>query len=60
MDSKIRPQGWHHEACRVMLDCDPEGRIDSFSCIPFISESAVFDNAVTLIADVRQIVNKIP
>ena len=36
----------HHEACRVILDCDPEGHFffylpltpikDSFCCIPFI------------------------
>ena len=39
---------WHHEACRVMSGCRPEGLFfylsntpmtGSFSCIPFISES---------------------
>ena len=53
VDRKIRPgiTVWHHEACRVLPDCDPEGlfflffylsltpMIDSFSCIRFISES---------------------
>ena len=35
---------WHHEACRVMANGDPEGRIflsyphtnDSFSCLPLV------------------------
>ena len=51
-----------------MSYCDPGGRIflsvpprvphthdKSFSCIPFISESGFFDNAVTSIAGVRHI-----
>ena len=51
VDRKIVPRitVWHHEACRVMPDCDREGRIFLstpynhdrfffFSCTPFISE----------------------
>ena len=46
MDRKIRPEG-HCLASR--------GLMDSFSCIPFISER-VFNNAVTSIEDVGHIV----
>ena len=49
VDRKICPRiiVWHHEVCRMMPDCDPEGRFfslsltlmkDSFSCTLFISE----------------------
>ena len=52
---------WHQEACQVMSDCDPEGRV--FLSVPYTHDrffflqtfhfwKRVFDNAVTLIADV--------
>ena len=55
---------WHHEACRMVSDCDPGGRI--FLSVPnthgffflhtFHFWKWVFDNAVTSIAYVRHIV----
>ena len=61
---------WHHEACRKMSDCDPEGRI--FLSVPHTSHYRffflhtfhfwkwVFDNAVTSFADVCHIMMTIP
>ena len=31
---------WHHQACRVMTNCDPEGRI--FLCHPHMNNGFVF------------------
>ena len=63
--SVLRITVWHHEACRVVPDCDNEGRIllstphthDRFFFLHiFISERSFFNNAVISIVDVRHIV----
>ena len=71
VDRKIGPwvTVWHHEACQVTSDwfwgtdffyLSPTPMIETFSCIPFISEGGIFDNAVSSIADVCHIVMTIP
>ena len=66
---QLSHRGWHHEACWVMSDCDPEGRI--FLSLPHTHDRFfflhtihfwkwVFDTAVTSIADVHHTVTTIP
>ena len=72
VDRNSVPRGtaWHHEACRVMSDCDPQGRIFFLSTLhtqdgflflhTFHFWKWGFDNSVTSIADAHHIVMTIP